>query len=179
MALTGLDYVLLGLLAVSVLIGALRGVVREAMSLVVWIAAAWAASRYGSALAPQLADTIDNPQLRLWAARGLLLVGVLIAGGIITALIAMTLRAVGLGPTDRAIGMVFGLVRGVLLVALAVIVLRLAGFTDEPWWRESKLIPYAAPVAEALREVVAQVSGRSLPGDPAPPARAERPGVRS
>jgi membrane protein required for colicin V production len=115
----------------------------------------------------------------LWAARGLLLVGVLIAGGIATALVAMTLRAAGLGPTDRAIGMVFGLARGVLLVALAVIVLRLAGFADEPWWRQSKLIPYAAPVAEALREVVAQGFGRSLPGDPAPPPRTERPGPRS
>jgi uncharacterized membrane protein required for colicin V production len=48
--------------------------------------------------------------------------------------------------------MVFGLARGILIVGLAVVTVELAGLTDEPWWRESKLIPYAAPVADALRK---------------------------
>jgi membrane protein required for colicin V production len=57
--------------------------------------------------------------------------------------------------------MLFGLARGVLLAAVAVITLQVAGVTDEPWWQQSKLIPYAAPVADALRKAAKQGLGQS------------------
>jgi membrane protein required for colicin V production len=156
-----LDYVLIGIVAVSALVGLLRGLFREAMSLLAWAAALWVAASYGEWLAPRLAGAIGNAQLALWAARLALLVGVLIAGGIVTWVLAMALHATRLGATDRVVGLVFGLARGVLLVGLLVLALRVAGFTDEPWWRQSKLLPYAAPVAETLREAAEQGLGRS------------------
>lgn len=161
MPLAVFDYALLALVLVSAVVGLLRGLLREAMSLVVWVSAVWVAARYGSSVAPYLAEFIANGQLRLWAARITLLIGVLIAGGILTWLLAMALHSTRLGGTDRMVGMIFGLARGVLLAGLAIIVLRLAGFSDEPWWRQSKLIPYAAPVADALREAAEQGLGRS------------------
>ena len=136
------------------------------MSLAVWIGALWVASRYAAWLSPYLSDVIPNGQVRLWAARLVVFMGVLIAGGLITWLVAMAVHSTRLGAPDRVVGMVFGAARGVLLVAMTIIVLNLSGFSDEPWWRQSKLIPYVAPVTEALREAAEQGLGRSrsLPG---------------
>ena len=80
-ALAALDYVLIAIVLLSALIGFFRGLFREAMSLVVWIAALWAASRYAWWLSPYLARFVPNAHLRLWAARVVLfLIAVLIAG---------------------------------------------------------------------------------------------------
>jgi membrane protein required for colicin V production len=169
MQLAALDYALLALVGLSTLVGLLRGFFREAMSLLVWIGAVWLAGRFGADAAPLLTDYIPNAPLRLWAARGLLLVGMLIAGGILTWLLTMILHGSGLGGTDRAVGMVFGFARGLLLAGLAIIVMQLAGFSDEPWWQQSKLIPYAAPAAEALREAAEHGLGKSWSLSVSPP----------
>ncbi len=89
---------------------------------------------------------------RLWVARSLLLVGVLVAGGLLEWLVVFLLQKTGLTGTDRAIGTVFGFARGVVLAGLLVAVLQSGGFEAEPWWQDSKLIPYAAPVADVLRD---------------------------
>ena len=83
-ALATLDYVLLAVVFLSALIGLFRGIFREAMSLVVWITAVWVAARYAAAVAPHLADLVANAQIRIWGARLLLLIAVLITGGIVT-----------------------------------------------------------------------------------------------
>jgi membrane protein required for colicin V production len=158
---TSLDYVLLAVVILSTVVGLFRGFFREAMSLVVWVAAVWAAGRYAAAVAPHLAQFFANAQLQIWGARVVLLIGILIAGGITTWLIARAIHASRLGGVDRALGMLFGLARGALLAAVAVITLQVAGFTDEPWWQQSKLIPYAAPVADALRKAAKQGLGQS------------------
>ena len=167
-SLAALDYALIAMLLLSGLIGLMRGIFREAMSLAVWIAALWVASRYAWWLSPYLAQFVPNSHLRLWAARLVLFMGGLILGGLVTWLVAMALRSTRLDGTDRAAGMVFGLARGVLLVAITIVLLRLAGVTDEPWWRQSKLVPYATPVADALRDAAEQGLGWSwsLRGSP-------------
>jgi uncharacterized membrane protein required for colicin V production len=54
------------------------------------------------------------------------------------------------------LGGLFGLGRGAILAGLVVIALQFTGFDADPWWQESKLIPYAAPVADALRDAAAE-----------------------
>lgn len=159
--LSAFDYVLLAVVLVSAVIGLFRGIFREAMSLAVWVAALWLAGRYAAAIAPYLADFLASAALRIWAARLLLLIGVLLAGSIASWLLAQAIHNSRLGGVDRTFGIVFGLARGLLLAVLAVITLELAGFSDASWWRQSKLIPYAAPVADALREAAKQRLGES------------------
>ncbi|MCC7257455.1 MAG: CvpA family protein [Gammaproteobacteria bacterium] len=161
LGLNTLDLAFIGILLASALIGLVRGLVREAISLLVWVAALWVAGRHSAAVAPLLAEWLANPQARLWAARGAVFLGVLIGGGLLGWLVTRALRSAGLGLPDRLLGVAFGVARGVLLVAVTVIVLRIAAVTGEPWWQESKLIPYAAPVADALREAAEQGLGRS------------------
>jgi len=146
------DWLLLGVAAVSALIGLFRGLVREALSLGVWVVAIWAAWRYAGLAAGPLGEWIEDPVLRLWAGRGAVLVGVLVLGGLSTTLLGFLLDRTGLTGTDRTLGMLFGLARGAIVAAVLVIGLEFAGFDEEPWWAQSKLIPYAAPITEALRD---------------------------
>lgn len=161
-----LDFVVLGILLVSALIGALRGLVKEAMSLLVWIGATWLAARFGSYGGRLLAGILDDPGLRLWAGRVLVFVAVLFAGSLLTWLVGYLVRRMPVTGTDRALGLCFGLGRGVLLVALLVMALRLGGFDGEPWWRKSKLLPYAAAITQVLEDA----ARRRLAGVATPPA---------
>ena len=146
------DYLLIAAVLISAVVGLFRGFVKEAMSLVVWILAIWFAWRFGSFVSARLPDFIDDPVLKLWAARLIALIAVMLIGGLVTALFSYLLNMTGLTGTDRVVGMVFGFARGLVVAGLVVIVLQIAGFEDDPWWAGSKLIPYAAPVAERLRE---------------------------
>ena len=81
----------------------------------------------------------------------LIVAGALFAGGLVGWIFGLILDNTGLSGTDRAIGSVFGFARGVLLAGLLVMILEVLGYRDAPWWDESKLIPYAAPVADVIR----------------------------
>ena len=146
------DYILLAVLIISTAVSVLRGFVKEAISLVSWAVAIWCAWRFGGAVAGALEGSIDSMTSRLWVARSLLLVGVLVAGGLLEWLVLFLLQKSGLTGTDRAIGTLFGFARGVILAGLLVAVLQSGGFEAEPWWQDSKLIRFAEPVADMLRD---------------------------
>jgi len=150
------DYVLLGIVLVSALIGVLRGFVKESLSLLSWVVAIWAAARFGPDAAGLLSSWIADPVIRLWAGRLLVLVGLLVAGSIVGAIVGHLVNHSVLTGTNRVLGMLFGLARGVLVAALGVLVLQMAGFDQEPWWRESRLVPHVAPVGEWLRNLAEQ-----------------------
>jgi membrane protein required for colicin V production len=147
------DYVLLSIFVLSAIIGIFRGFVREAISLVGWIVAVWGAWRYGAHVSAWLPDFVDDVTLKIWAARLLVLIGVLIISGLTSRVVSFLVDRTGLSGTDRMVGMVFGLARGMVLAGLAVNLLEVAGFAEEPWWPESKLIPYLAPVAQRLSDI--------------------------
>lgn len=136
-----LDFVFLGLVLVSGLISLYRGFVREVFSLATWIIAIWVGIRFASSTAVYLPPVVSDETLRLGIAFGLLFILVLIAGGIAGIVAARLVRGTGLTGTDRSLGIVFGLLRGVLIVALLVFLAALTLFPEEPWWQESRLVP--------------------------------------
>jgi len=148
-----IDYLLLAIVVASAVIGIFRGFVKEAMSLVSWVLAVWVSIQFGHVAAEWLGGTIDSYTLRLWGGRALLLVGTLFLGGAISWLISSIMDETGLSGTDRAVGILFGLARGVILAGIVVLLLEFAGFSESSWWQDSKLIPYAAPVADFVEEV--------------------------
>jgi membrane protein required for colicin V production len=158
------DYLLLGLLLLSALVGLLRGFIREALSLVSWIGAAWMAVRFGNVAAAWFVNTVSEPIWQLWAGRVALFVGVLFAGSVVAWLIGYVVRRSPITGADRVLGMLFGLARGVILAGIVVLALELAGFGAEPWWAESKLLPYAARAGAELRDLAQQQLARQ-PGD--------------
>jgi membrane protein required for colicin V production len=149
--LIGFDYGLVAIIAVSTLISLFRGFFKEAISLGTWLAALWVAWIFGPEVAVYLEEWIAPTALRLWAARGIVFIGVLLVGGVLNALLHMLLQSTGLSGTDRAIGMVFGFGRGILLVGIVLAVMEAADFNETEWWPESALIPYFAPVTDMIR----------------------------
>jgi membrane protein required for colicin V production len=147
-----IDYLLIGIVALSALMGAFRGFVKEALALVGWVVAVWGAWQFGDEVAGWLPDFVDDPVLKIWAARLLMLIAALFVVGVISKLLSILLDQTGLSGTNRLLGVVFGIARGAVLAAVVVSVLNVAGFDDAPWWNESKLIPYAAPIADRLSE---------------------------
>lgn len=168
------DYILLGVVLVSAVIGIIRGFVKESLSLLSWVVAIWAAARFGAEAAGWLSAWIADPVIRLWAGRLLVLVGALVIGSILGAVIGHLVNHSVLTGTNRALGTLFGLARGVLVAALGVLVLQMAGFDQEPWWRESRLVPHVAPLGEWLRSLAEQ-GLNYLEATGAPPAQAVLP----
>jgi membrane protein required for colicin V production len=150
------DYILLGVVLASAVIGIVRGFVKESLSLLSWVIAIWAAARFGAAAAGWLSSWIADPVIRLWAGRLLVLIGALVIGSIVGAVIGHLVNHSVLTGTNRVLGMFFGLARGVLVAALGVLVLQMAGFEQEPWWGESQLVPHVAPLGEWLRNLAEQ-----------------------
>ncbi|MGM0516233.1 MAG: CvpA family protein [Pseudomonadota bacterium] len=151
---TVLDWILLAIVLVSTLIALVRGFVKETISLITWIAAFWIALTFSQPAATLVPEAVDIPSARNAIAFVALFVIVLILGGIISWSVSKLVESTGLSGTDRSVGMVFGLLRGVLIVAGLIL---LAGFTalpQEEWWRTSTLIPQFQMVAEWILAVL-------------------------
>ena len=94
--------------------------------------------------------------LKIWAARLLMLIVALFAVGVISKLLSILMEQTGLSGMNRLLGALFGVARGAVLGAVVVSLLQATGFDEDPWWNESKLIPYAAPIADRLSEYADQ-----------------------
>ncbi|ATC93957.1 CvpA family protein [Pseudoalteromonas tunicata] len=135
------DYTILGIIAISTCVSLLRGFVKEAMSLAVWASAFFISSFFYQSLAAFLTQ-ISEPLLRNAAAVAILFIATLIVGGILNYILGQLVQRTGLSGTDRIFGLVFGGLRGVLVVSS--ILFFLDAFTAAPktqWWTSSILIP--------------------------------------
>ncbi|GAB2725069.1 CvpA family protein [Melaminivora jejuensis] len=160
---TALDWLFLAVLAASLLIGAWRGLVFELLSLLGWavafVAAQWLAADAGAWLPLQGWDAA----WRHAAGFALVFVAAVFAFGLLTALVRKLVDAVGLRPADRALGALFGIVRGLLaLLALALVVgwLQMA---DALWWRQSQGAPLLQLALQSLQPALPEALGRNLP----------------
>lgn len=150
------DYTILVIIGFSVVISLIRGFVREALSLVTWIAAFWIAFTFYSVLASMLQGDIHSNNLRMIVAFGGLFLATLILGGLINYLIGHLVDRTGLSGTDRILGVGFGLIRGALLVAVLLMLGELTPMPQDIWWKSSALIPYFNPIETWLRSYLPQ-----------------------
>jgi len=154
--LTGVDVLILVVLLGSTVIGALRGFVREAVSVVFWILAVWGAWQFGPVIVPHLGGLLADPSIAPWVGRLVILVLILLIGWVAGMLLSYFTRSIGLGPLDRVIGVLFGIVRGMVLVGLMIIGGELLHMNQEEWWNRSKLVPYGETVGDWLRAMVGE-----------------------
>ena len=150
------DYIIIVLVAVSGLVGVLRGFIREALSVLVWVVALWAAARFGGQMGSLLSGFLHESAMQLWAGRTLTFVGILFAGSLLGWLVGYLIRNSAVTGTDRVLGLLFGLARGLIATILVVLVLKQGGFESESWWQRSKLIPYAAAAGEKFWAIAGQ-----------------------
>lgn len=142
------DYVVFAIIAISILVGSIRGFVKEAFSLAVWAAAFLIAFQYSGALAMQLENHIELPSVRTSLAFAGLFISILLVGGLVTFLVGKLVEKTGLSGTDRLLGGVFGGVRGLALVLAIMLFAGLTPVPQDPWWQESRTIQSLMPLAE-------------------------------
>lgn len=134
------DWAIIAIIVISTIVSLIRGFVKEALSLACWVIAFIVARSFYTHLATLFEGLITTPSLRLLAAFVLLFVVTLIVGALINHLISAIVKSTGLSGTDRMLGMVFGLVRGFILVVVIIALARLTPLKEDPWWSESVLV---------------------------------------
>jgi membrane protein required for colicin V production len=151
---TAVDWLIIGVVLLSTLIGTMRGFVKEALSLVTLIAAIVIARLFGAQVADMLVDYISVPSLRFAAAYGALFVAAMIVGSMVNFLLHQVVQLAGLSAINRILGMAFGCLRGGLIVLVAVAVLGRMPVSEDNWWRASVLIPHAVTTGAWLQVLV-------------------------
>jgi membrane protein required for colicin V production len=147
---TWFDFGVLIVLVVSVVVSLLHGLVREMVSLGGWVGGFILAMFFGGKVAALLPQSLSP---LLGALIGFLLVfaGVLTIAWIAGLALSSAVQKAGLGPTDRALGVVFGLVRGLIIVLVVVLLAGLTPLPREPFWRDAALSRPFETAALALR----------------------------
>ena len=144
------DIAIIVIVSISAIISIFRGFVREVLSIVAWVAAFWVAFAFTETLAAVFDGMISVPSVRYVAAFLVLLLGTLIIAGLINYLIGRLVDKTGLSATDRTLGVVFGIARGVVIIAVLVLLARATPVPDDPWWRESTLLPHFDRLAKVM-----------------------------
>ncbi len=142
MGVTLTDGVLGGVLLLSLVVGAWRGLVHELMSLAGWVVA--------FVLAQWLADDVTKwlpvwreaaVQVRYALSFVLVFVASMFAAAVVSWLLGKLVSTVGMRPVDRSLGGIFGLARGLMVLLVLAVLVHLLGMRQEAWWRESHVTP--------------------------------------
>ena len=148
---TGFDFVLLAILAISVVLGLLRGLLKEVLSLVAYASAFLAAIWWGPTVSDWSGQWISQPFVSMALAYLGVFIAVLLSIGFVNMALSALLSKTGLTPADHGLGAMFGLLRGVLFVLILVI---LAGYTplpEESWWKNAMFSKQVVGVVQQIK----------------------------
>lgn len=144
------DIAIIAIVGLSMLTGMIRGFVKELIALCIWVLAFWLAYNYSQSLDPWLQKYIQDKTARTVAAFVLILIATLIAGAIVNGILSIILRRSGLSSTDRILGLAFGFVRGVFIVALIMVVIKMTSLPVDQYSRDSQLYAKFDPLVNWL-----------------------------
>ena len=148
------DYAILAIVAISGVFSLMRGFIREALSLVGWVAAFWIAIAYCVRASALLDGYVEAPFIRLAIAFATLLIAVLLLCGIVLRAVGALVERTGMSGTDRTLGIVFGVVRGVVIAGFLVLLAGLTPLPADPWWRQSIFLPHLVRLANEVRPLL-------------------------
>lgn len=151
---TPVDWAIVVVVAVSGLISLTRGFVKEALSLAVWVTAFLIARMFSANLATLLVEYIDANSVRWVISFVALFLATLAVGSMVTHLIVEVVRLTGLSGTDRVLGMIFGAIRGLVILVAVVYGLQYTMVPQDSWWQESMIIPHLELVADWARNTL-------------------------
>ncbi len=147
-----LDYVFIGIISVSVIVSLFRGLVREVLSLLIWISAFWVAHHFVDVGANSLSQFIELPSARHLIAFVALFLATLILGGLINFIVGKLIKNTGLSGTDRFFGMFFGALRGIIAIVAIAFFIKATPLSEDPWWQDSQLAPQFSKISEWARQ---------------------------
>jgi len=158
-----IDWILLALLAASLLLGAWRGLVYEVFSVIGWIAAFLLAQWFAPDVAEKLPMQGSGETLRHAAAFVLVFIVSVFAAGLFSALLKKIISVVGLRPVDRILGAFFGLFRGLIFLLALSVVVHMTALQESEWWLESKGAPILMTLLKGLKPMLPEKFGAYLP----------------
>lgn len=136
------DYCIISIIAFSIIFGFWRGFISELISLISWISAFIIAFFYTEETANFLKQYISIYPLRLATAFTSLFITILLLGGIIRTIISRLVNYTGLTGTDRILGIIFGMLRGTIIVTIIVIISSITPLPTTIVWQQSHLLVY-------------------------------------
>lgn len=146
-----MDYGILGIIGISACVSIVRGFAREAISLAGWVLAVWLAVTQLERVAVYLVPYIELPSLRLAVAFLAVFISVIVVTGFIVFLVGLMVEKTAMSGTDRVLGVVFGIARGVAIVGVLVALAGLTPLPQDPWWRQSVVLPQFERLALEIR----------------------------
>ena len=165
MQLQWVDWIIIAIVGLSALTGLFRGFIKELIALGVWVVGVWAGYKYSQSLNPWLQPYIQDQSIRTIIAFAVILLGVLISGGIINLLLGLILRSTGLGSMDTILGVVFGFIRGVFIVALIIAVMNMTSLPYQQYVRSSTFYPELAPLVDWISGYLPQLINKVKSAD--------------
>ncbi|MBL4660556.1 MAG: CvpA family protein [Alcanivoracaceae bacterium] len=146
-----LDYVFIGIISLSVIVSLFRGLIKEVLSLLIWLGAFWVAYHFVDVGADSLINWIEVPSARHLIAFVALFLAALIIGGIINFIVGKLVKKTGLSGTDRFFGMFFGALRALIAIVAITFFIKATPLSEDPWWQQSKLAPKFSKISEWVR----------------------------
>ena len=147
-----IDVVILALIALSAILSLFRGFVAEALALASWLVAFWVAMMFYEELGQWLSQWIAVPSAQKVTGFALLFVCVLLLGAVVNYLAGKLVAKTGLTGTDKMLGVIFGVARGAVIVAILVLLAGLTPVPQDPWWQESQFLGYFEQLAMWMRD---------------------------
>jgi membrane protein required for colicin V production len=145
------DYVVIAIIGASLLLGVWRGVVGELIALAAWVLAFFAARWLGPEIGETFFTGIGDVTLRLLAGYVAVFLGVLMLMALGRLAISGLIRALGLTLSDRMLGLLFGIARGLLIVLILVTLGGMTSLPRQEWWARAQLAPPLETVVLAAR----------------------------
>lgn len=148
------DYVIAVLLGLQALRGLFRGLLKELFALASWMVAVVIGLQYNAEVAFLLQHSIANPITRILSAFAILVVITLLFAALINFLLSELIYKSGLGLLNRLFGFCIGFVKGSLMVLVLMFFAGFSAIPEDPWWKQSLLIPPFQSLAVWLKEYI-------------------------
>lgn len=148
---TAFDLIVIAILLCSILISVLRGLVKEVLSLLVWIIAFAASNAYGLQMAQMLPQALPGQLVRIIAGFVIVLVAVLLLGSLMNMALGALIKSSGLTLADHGLGGLFGLARGIVIVLTIVILAGMTELPKHPIWKNALFSPLAETAVRTIK----------------------------
>lgn len=137
------DYVVLGMIGFSILVGLMRGVIGELFSVLGWVLAFYLANRFNAQVMAYMPEQIPGEAVKAMASFLVVFLLVLFVSTLLALLLTSLMKAIGLGGLNRVLGGLAGAIKGVLAVCILVMLAAMTDLPKDPRWINAT---FSAPV---------------------------------
>ena len=148
------DTIFLIIISLSVMVGILRGLIKEVISILSLIISIWASINFGAFVGSYFEFWINEPEFQLWVGMVATFICIIISGMILARILSKIFRFSFSAKIDRILGASFGFFRGCLLTSIFVLGAQLTSAPESEWWNRSNLIPYSKLLADKMIEYI-------------------------